>query len=908
MIRVTGLNKYYHKGKINELHVLNNISLELPETGLVCFLGKSGSGKTTLLNVIGGLDKQNSGEISYHNQVFTKYKMDQIDKYRREKIGYIFQNYLLLEDKSVFENLRITLDIIGINNLDEQNKRIEYALKAVGLYKYRKKQAGKLSGGEQQRVSIARSLVKNCEVIIADEPTGNLDSENTIEIMNILKTISRSTLVLLVTHNEEMARSFADRIIKIKDGSIVEDFVNENKSLASNKSEKKIYLKDFHQEILKTDNLNIEVYQEEKKDINLRLVIKNDVIYLESNNRIINTNDNGITLLNEHYEPEIKVNKDDFDFDISWYNDKKEYNFFHNLLVTLKEAFKNFANAKKKTKIFRVIFFIIGTIIASSVISYTNYRVIDTSKFINEDSYCIYKDTNGYYDYMYNDNVDFEYLIEEGYVTDVYNFSAINHYREVQLNSIIKKEYSFEAYYYPYSVAKGKKMIIGEKPGNKNEIVLSKKIVQIIMENEKIKSYQKLIGYQLEGLIVTGIVDSEQLVIYTNDLFYRQAIEDHYSMLYDMLFFGYEDEYDYQLTAGTKIINNDTDLLLNEDLAKKYNLQVGDKVKFSIILPNLEFTIVGLFKTDYEKINYENKYGIITNNKLLMKYALNLNDSSKLEDNITVTQSGYYFDYQIVNYDKLDTVEDINFRLIEGKIPSSSDEVLVSCHLGYQIGDAITIYDKNYKIVGTYSIKGGINNIELVIANNEGYLLSIASNPSRGFYSLSYQIAKEEQLKEYLKQRDLTLKKTYDCQYETTEKINKEDKIMNLVKSIVMLAASVVYVFFSTRARVLNNVKEVGVYRSIGKTRFQIIKSYLADIIVETSLTSLLGYVLTIIGVLYLNNTMKNLLGINLVNVNHLCYFMGFIIIYLVNILIGLLPIFHLLANTPSEINSKYDF
>ena len=150
MIKINNLNKYYNKSKNNEIHVIDDTSLELPSTGLICFIGKSGSGKSTLLNVIGGLDKADSGSISYDNLKMEKYNMKKMDLFRKNNVGYVFQNYLLIENKTVYDNLRIALEIIGIYDEVEKQKRIEYVLKSVGLFKYRKKLAGKLSGGEQQ--------------------------------------------------------------------------------------------------------------------------------------------------------------------------------------------------------------------------------------------------------------------------------------------------------------------------------------------------------------------------------------------------------------------------------------------------------------------------------------------------------------------------------------------------------------------------------------------------------------------------------------------------------------------------------------------------------------------------------------------------------------------------------------
>ena len=194
MIKITGLNKYYNKGTRNENHVINDFSYTFNDQGLYVLFGPSGSGKTTLLNVIGSLDNFDSGEIVFEDRTFNKYIPRKADDLRNEMIGFIFQNYNLIDSMSVSENIGIVLDMIGITDKDEQKKRIDDCLSAVGLYKHRKRSVLALSGGERQRVAIARALAKNPKVILADEPTGNLDSNNTFEVMNIIKRISQERL------------------------------------------------------------------------------------------------------------------------------------------------------------------------------------------------------------------------------------------------------------------------------------------------------------------------------------------------------------------------------------------------------------------------------------------------------------------------------------------------------------------------------------------------------------------------------------------------------------------------------------------------------------------------------------------------------------------------------------------
>ena len=271
MIKIEHLNKYYNKGKSNEIHVINDTNLELPNIGLITFLGESGSGKTTLLNVIGGLDKA-TGTIEFDDIKFDKYQMNKIDKYRNEHIGYVFQNYNLINDISVYDNLKIALEAIDIIDKQEVDKRIEYALKAVGLYKYKKKQADNLSGGQMQRVSIARALIKNSKIIIADEPTGNLDSENTIEI---------------------------------KDGKII-NIRNTDNNVSLNNKSNKIYLKDLKEISNKDNNLSYKIYSNNKiEDLELTIVEENNQIYLKSNKKIKLLEDTSYQLVDEHYQ-EIK--------------------------------------------------------------------------------------------------------------------------------------------------------------------------------------------------------------------------------------------------------------------------------------------------------------------------------------------------------------------------------------------------------------------------------------------------------------------------------------------------------------------------------------------------------------------------------------------------------------------------
>ena len=227
-IKVENIVKTFNRHSRNANKVLKGVSFELPEKGLTCIFGKSGSGKTTLLNIIGGLEKADSGKV-YIDGECTSGKTDRI---RNAKIGFIFQNYYLEKGYTIAEILRNQMMIAGFKDEKEIERRTEEALKLVDMERFKNKLGDALSGGQQQRVAIARAIVKGSDIILADEPTGNLDAENTMKVMDILKEISRTQLVVIVTHEVSLIKKYADSHIKIVDGELVEDGEIEETDLA----------------------------------------------------------------------------------------------------------------------------------------------------------------------------------------------------------------------------------------------------------------------------------------------------------------------------------------------------------------------------------------------------------------------------------------------------------------------------------------------------------------------------------------------------------------------------------------------------------------------------------------------------------------------------------------------------
>ncbi|MDD4596217.1 MAG: ABC transporter ATP-binding protein, partial [Candidatus Izemoplasmatales bacterium] len=221
MLKLVNINKEYRVGD-TITKALIDINLEFRTNEFVSVFGQSGCGKTTLLNLIGGLDKYTSGDLFINNQSTKEFKDGDWDSYRNSTIGFVFQSYNLIAHLSVLDNVEIALTLSGVPAA-QRIARAKQVLIDVGLKDQMFKRPNQLSGGQAQRVAIARALVNDPKIVLADEPTGAIDSKTSIQIMELIKKISKDRLVIMVTHNEELANTYSDRIIRLLDGQVVED-------------------------------------------------------------------------------------------------------------------------------------------------------------------------------------------------------------------------------------------------------------------------------------------------------------------------------------------------------------------------------------------------------------------------------------------------------------------------------------------------------------------------------------------------------------------------------------------------------------------------------------------------------------------------------------------------------------
>ena len=619
MITIKNLNKYYNKGKRNEQHVLNDINLEFGETGLVCILGESGSGKTTLLNTMGGIDTFSAGSISLDDTVIEKYEPKVIEPIRNDHFDYVFQNYYLLQDYSVAYNIKIALNRYELSE-EEKEARVDYVLEMLGIAKYKKKQVSKLSGGQQQRVSIARALVKSPDVIFADEPTGNLDEENTLRTMSILKNISKECLVLLVSHEKRIANFFADRIIEICDGKVVRDELAEFKIYTGKKSE--------------------------PKKIELTLAWKDDKLYIQNNmpyDILIEGVENGVEIKDEE-RPKIEMEDiDNFTYELPKMKSKGKSQLPGREIFHM--ALENIQMMGKKQAFVIGILLVTAILLSISMAQFISSVSVDEASIRATDSHYTsltfaksslrmsYDDQEKIQDYIENHLANSKngslfyvpsssiYLVGSGYEQLDHLTQMIENYSYVSKDHLSKD-----------------KIIYGEMPKKRNDIVMDLVLVERILQSKGAVSSlrsgpESYVGTKIAVgstdvvMNVVGICDTNEPSIYCGQ-----------NMLLGIN--GLEIASTEELKAADLDGYTDVELKENEILVRKglYDaLEDGETViQFGNEVASPIYDIVGTFpdemNADYvlsDKSCDDIRNMTILENKTCLIYSNNVNETKK---------------------------------------------------------------------------------------------------------------------------------------------------------------------------------------------------------------------------------------------------------------------------------------
>ena len=683
MIKIKNLNKYFYHHKSNEIHVINDISLEFPKTGLVTIVGESGCGKTTLMNVLGGLDNFYSGLIEIDNTIIKKYNSRKIDKIRNEKIGYIFQNYLLLPQRTVYDNLMILLNMYDIS-LKEKDERIDYVLEAVGMLKYKKKNVSELSGGQQQRIAIARALIKSPSLILADEPTGNLDEKNTIQIMNIIKKISKNILVILVSHEKRIASSYSDYIIELTDGKVKNQKEIKEGSLYQYEDDQNIYLKEYQYKNISNDNINIDFYSNENKKINLKIVCKNGKFYIESDTDTIFIDSSSEIKLIDENKKVLNANEEILDNSF----ELKQLEFVKTPSLSFKEqinlAFTNLEKLKKRTRILAFPLFILIILALLCLQSVASAKFIDKQELIKMDSrlYTVHLECGNkqmlskvhqfgfekFYDGIMEKNENLK---------PVLNTPMKLYFELPDFSQISSKKYEIANFsVLPYDCLKEEQLLYGRMPTNVNEIVIEKWVLESAIKESTLSNFMDVSSFlnlkvsfknRDDYMTIVGIADNDQNSAYLNKYIILNAFPSTMKVNSIRLISAsefkkiYDGNIDIQLNENEVVQNinynhmfGSKTLKVNDD--KKLIFNIVDYIDFKGL--NYNFIISDsaydkIFKS-IAKSSFERLYFLCENSddeRLISNYIDEVKDYFASEELIATPENGFLdsADFNVVN-------------------------------------------------------------------------------------------------------------------------------------------------------------------------------------------------------------------------------------------------------------------
>ena len=554
MISIKGLHKFFNKGRQNEIHVINDVSLDLPESGITAIFGKSGCGKTTLLNVIGGLDTFADGTLTIESQSIK----ENTDVIRNKYIGYIFQNYNLNKEKNCFDNVADALRLCGMTDEDEIAVRVEASLANVGMEKYAKRTPDTLSGGQQQRIAIARAIVKNPRIILADEPTGNLDEANTVMVMDLLKAISKDHLVLLVTHEANLVDHYCDTVIELEDGKIVGKRQNSLANGFTARDKNHIYLGELSRYDITDENAHIEYYGEAPNSpIELKIINSGGRIYVQIGTEKVQVLDefSEVKLKEGVFEEKAAENITGSGVDMSAIPPVKGTRF--GKLFSFGSAVKsgyvsNFKSGKKGKKLLRTCMALFAAVIVlmTAIFGTSIGDIVEAKQSYNHNVFYVY--TPSYEVSAKLNGAVGDESTGVDYVRLMWSYpenETIVRFRtgtfETFSEAIWESNFYTNAVYLDMSLATDLELVEGTRDNlSSTDILISTRVADALLEKSTlgyIKERADLIGLVSDMFIVegrspriAGIVESEESAIYLTEVAMAKYVRETSSLVLDI--------------------------------------------------------------------------------------------------------------------------------------------------------------------------------------------------------------------------------------------------------------------------------------------------------------------------------------------------------------------------------------
>ena len=921
MLEIINLKKTYKTKQGVETHALNGVSLKFPETGLVFLLGKSGSGKSTLLNICGGLDSATEGEIIIKERSSKDFSQTDFDSYRNTFVGFIFQEYNILQEFTVEDNIALALELQG---KPKDTKAINELLAQVDLEGLGKRKPNTLSGGQKQRIAIARALIKNPEIIMADEPTGALDSNTGKQVFDTLKKLSKDKLIIVVSHDRDFAENYGDRIIELKDGKVISDITKtEEKQEKINNN-----ISIIGEEILCVKD-GEELTEEDFK------LVKN---FLKRNkNSIICNNQKDVTSIkkaakiNEQGSKETFTNTNENDIKIKKYS--KEDSKFIRSKLPLKHAIKiGVSSLKVKPfKLFLTIalcsfaFILFGLL--STMMLYDGEEVfketLSNSKYTSIKLQKLYKST----DINYREGEEYSYInhIPTRLTKDEYNtfknqygprtFGVVSYQTEI---SNIAQRATTTSYYQSTITSLGyldddnpiRQTINGTYPTNNKEIVISSYMAESIIENGlndptnnkkyTINTIEDLFNKNIKlgnkTYTITGIVPSEELSIELDVL--KEAGNIDYKLVAQL---------NTELAEGLHLIGFVTEDELNNIPISEENIWNLFSSAGSLMLktnneykPTFQYTTPDIASAYFDITYFDENNKTLENNETLFSLSAIASiidaNSSKLSESQLNTYYGHIDKgisakiYEIINNEVDETTKELYLKEIITFLKEIKlDNITVTASNSYDSSE-ISHFTKDIKIVGIYVD----NNFNCIMISKDLQKEADAAI-KKNYEETGYDFYTSET--EYLVPQDIIYDYIY-LEFNNNEetisslsqytKINNEDvssyrlnnsladEVMNaneMVDSIskVFLYAGIVIAVFAIlllsnfiSTSISNKTKEIGILRAVGARSADVFKIFLSETFIIAIVCIILSIIGGIVSCSLLNTTVSNITNITL--------------------------------------------
>ena len=841
MLELKNITKIYKVAEMNQ-KALNKVNIKFRRNEFVSILGQSGSGKTTMLNIIGGLDNYTSGDLVINGISTKKYTDRDWDTYRNHRVGFVFQTYNLIPHQTALQNVELALTLSGVGK-EERRKRAIKVLKEVGLASQINKRPNQMSGGQMQRVAIARALVNDPDILLADEPTGALDSETSLQVMDILKEVAKDRLVIMVTHNPELAVNYSTRIVKLLDGEIIDDthpFDGEDEVLVEKTSKHKKTSMSFKTAFsLSLNNLMT------KKGRTFLTAFAGSIGIIGI--ALILSLSHGINKYIERTEEEtlssypLTVEKDSVDMsamlkmftrnqDDHEYNDDKIHsiNIMGDMFETMVQEVKH--NDMKEFKKFL-----------------DNNKEIN--KYVTEIDYGFNTQLN-----LYKNDLKNVVRVNPTTVLDTIGFGASG-VASVYSSFLTSYDVFYELFNNEEILKRQYSVVEGHWPTNYNEVVIE------VNKNNEISDYT---------LYSLGILDQDEL----KEQFLNMTS-------------GKPVKFENHEYTKEEILNLSFRLVLNTDYYKKENGiwvdKSSDEEYMKKVLANAEeIKIVGIIKRNPDAIGGDYSYGMIGYQDELMNHLIErVNNSEIAKEQLAKPDINVFTG---VNF-QAKTTFDINSLTTEQKMAlANMSQAELATYMKSYTENMSSSYEENLRKLGIASI----------------------DNPDTiSIYPKDFE-SKEEitrLIDEYNKDKDDANKVEYTDVVGLMMK--SVSRIVNVISSVLIafvaisLVVSSIMIAIITYISVIERIKEIGILRAVGASKKDISRVFNAETLIEGLAAGVFGIVTTLILNIPINIIIKLKLGIRNISILPID---GAIILIIISIVLTVIAGF-----IPAKIASRKD-